>query len=827
MGNKLYEEAHIIAIADAIRAKNGTDTKYKLSEMATAVNSISTSSGETTTDYVTPEQYGAKGDNKTDDTKAIQQAINSGKNVRLDSSKTYFIPMRKQLLVENKTGFTMSGGTIHRAAEEPYKNSDGSLTLNSSGNPTGIWQLFVINNCTDCTFEDMKIISEYADYEDGLVPQDHKRPYDGSSGSKGKKASNILAFTGSGNTGIKFLNNSFENMSADYWLNTSADKLWKNITIDGWDSHSSMMGMYAQYTQNLLVRNANVELSATYAGDGDHAVYLCTGIDKARVAESSFGLPSGTAAKVCVTAHNNDPNPSTKPAPADVAVSDCTINAGSNQAVYCGKDALVKISNSKLSTTGSDPITFGLGSMEISGTTLTFNGSVGDFPNGSLTLTDCDLQGATATDSGIFASVNNVVAVDSKINIGSSGVLKFANASSDIDYVFYNCEIVKAGTTKAYVASKRTENGSIKFIKSTIDCGGGDFIYNGGVSTNGFELLDSQVINCRTLSDKDGYVSTNSTLNGNAIANTTAEKEQTPAVSNLAITTQPSNVTVDEGKTAQFKVVATGSGLTYQWQYTTGNNVWNDVVYASGKTATLSLTADKTFNGVKTRCIVTDSTGNSVTSNVATLTVNSTATTESTTGGEAEPKLEIKAYNNVTIPQTWKDQVQAKWQKIPSATRQYMLDKGYQFYLVDASQTPTITVRGTTANFSGNAAGFTDGYISYLPCNDYSMENAVIHEMGHGLYTCLYREYSTFWQKWGTDYEDAWKEEVSKVPFDLDTYSSSESSPYQHHRTDQEEYYAEAFEYVLENRVTESRWNSTAPKTYQLTKDFINLTYKK
>lgn len=41
MPNKLYEESSVQSIADAIRAKNGTTTKYKIGEMAVAVQSIS------------------------------------------------------------------------------------------------------------------------------------------------------------------------------------------------------------------------------------------------------------------------------------------------------------------------------------------------------------------------------------------------------------------------------------------------------------------------------------------------------------------------------------------------------------------------------------------------------------------------------------------------------------------------------------------------------------------------------------------------------------------------------------------------------------------
>lgn len=41
MGNKLYEESSVQGIANAIRAKNGETTLYKISEMAAAIEAIS------------------------------------------------------------------------------------------------------------------------------------------------------------------------------------------------------------------------------------------------------------------------------------------------------------------------------------------------------------------------------------------------------------------------------------------------------------------------------------------------------------------------------------------------------------------------------------------------------------------------------------------------------------------------------------------------------------------------------------------------------------------------------------------------------------------
>lgn len=46
MANKLYEETHIQAIANAIREKKGSTETYKVSEMAAAVRALQTGSRE-------------------------------------------------------------------------------------------------------------------------------------------------------------------------------------------------------------------------------------------------------------------------------------------------------------------------------------------------------------------------------------------------------------------------------------------------------------------------------------------------------------------------------------------------------------------------------------------------------------------------------------------------------------------------------------------------------------------------------------------------------------------------------------------------------------
>lgn len=84
---------------------------------------LNTSTGETATatvnntDYVTPQMFGAKANGWTDDTDAIQQAINSGKSVYL-SSGTYIIS--QPLVIDNKHFWNFHGGdaTIRYTGDE-------------------------------------------------------------------------------------------------------------------------------------------------------------------------------------------------------------------------------------------------------------------------------------------------------------------------------------------------------------------------------------------------------------------------------------------------------------------------------------------------------------------------------------------------------------------------------------------------------------------------------------------------------------------------------------------------------------------------------------
>lgn len=86
----------------------------------------------------------------------------------------------------------------------------------------------------------------------------------------------------------------------------------------------------------------------------------------------------------------------------------------------------------------------------------------------------------------------------------------------------------------------------------------------------------------------------------------------------IVISSQPSDYTGVVGGTATFKAVAQGAGLKYQWQtYSNGN--WINSSLSGYNTATLSVPITTARNGYKFRCVITDFTKKTATTNTVTL----------------------------------------------------------------------------------------------------------------------------------------------------------------------------------------------------------------
>jgi hypothetical protein len=119
------------------------------------------------------------------------------------------------------------------------------------------------------------------------------------------------------------------------------------------------------------------------------------------------------------------------------------------------------------------------------------------------------------------------------------------------------------------------------------------------------------------------------------------------------ITSQPSDVTVNAGQNAEFKIVATGA-TSYSWSQSTNGGVsWNVLnnggIYSGTATATLTLTnVPANMNGYLYYCVAMSVTG-SAASNTATLTVNPVAT-KSVSVGSMSGDVWAGTGGSVTFP---------------------------------------------------------------------------------------------------------------------------------------------------------------------------------
>ena len=90
----------------------------------------------------------------------------------------------------------------------------------------------------------------------------------------------------------------------------------------------------------------------------------------------------------------------------------------------------------------------------------------------------------------------------------------------------------------------------------------------------------------------------------------------------LSITKQPVNASVNAGTVANFSVTATGTKLSYLWQYKKkGDTSWTS--WSTKTTAAITVAYDSSRDGMSLRCKITDGNGKSVYSNTVTLTYKS------------------------------------------------------------------------------------------------------------------------------------------------------------------------------------------------------------
>ena len=89
----------------------------------------------------------------------------------------------------------------------------------------------------------------------------------------------------------------------------------------------------------------------------------------------------------------------------------------------------------------------------------------------------------------------------------------------------------------------------------------------------------------------------------------------------VTIVTQPTNVTAKTGDNVTFKFVAEGVGLTYQWYYKkAGATAWSK--WNGRTTASTTATANASWDGMQVYCVVKNSSGSTLNSNIAKITLS-------------------------------------------------------------------------------------------------------------------------------------------------------------------------------------------------------------
>ncbi len=120
----------------------------------------------------------------------------------------------------------------------------------------------------------------------------------------------------------------------------------------------------------------------------------------------------------------------------------------------------------------------------------------------------------------------------------------------------------------------------------------------------------------------------------------------------FAITGQPANRSAEKDTNAIFTVTATGNGLKYQWYYTISGTTWNTTGLPGAQTAQLTVKALAGRNSYQYRCVVTNSAGEKLTSDAATLTVTEPAVAFAITGQPANKSAEKDANAIFTVTAT-------------------------------------------------------------------------------------------------------------------------------------------------------------------------------
>ncbi len=241
-----------------------------------------------------------------------------------------------------------------------------------------------------------------------------------------------------------------------------------------------------------------------------------------------------------------------------------------------------------------------------------------------------DATGASKTTNAVKLTVTEAAA--SVITITSHPANRTAEAGSTATFT------VKAtGESLAYQWQYSANNGTTWGNASSTGC------KTATLSVSAVAARDGYLYRCK-ITDGSGQT----VITRSATLTVVDEVE-----SSIKITTNPTNKSVAIGKTVNFTVVATGDGLTYQWQYSAdGGSTWGKTSSTGSATATITVTGAKARDGYLYRCKITDSNGQVAYSGSAKLTIAAAASTITITANPAAQTARVGETATFTVKAT-------------------------------------------------------------------------------------------------------------------------------------------------------------------------------
>jgi hypothetical protein len=322
---------------------------------------------------------------------------------------------------------------------------------------------------------------------------------------------------------------------------------------------------------------------------------------------------------------------------------------------------------------------------------------------------------ANANLSVVSNNIFQVVDSSTSANLGSTITLGSAYdvISSAITFRFYAWNAEAAGGTFSIddvvingVASPACTppsipNGSISGTSPA--CGSTLLIYSGTAtapimnywqtSVNGTSTINNATTPLNVSTSGNYYVRAFDPNSGATGCWSSALGPYAVTINNIpSFTTNPVNSIISETNSTNFSVVATGAGLTYQWQVNTGSgfvNLSNSAPYSNVTTATMTVSSvTLAMNGYQYQCIVSGALPcASITSSVATLYV--------TNSNPNNPLNAVACYGNNSVLVSWTA-------SIPTAVGSITPD-GYMVFASQGATAPTSTQQFDASSYSANS----------------------------------------------------------------------------------------------------------------------------